>query len=436
MFSDTEIFKSKNDIDIFLDRAETDLVQVYKHIDRIGLIVQERILRAFREHHLTEEFFAERTGYGIDDIGRDVIDEIFADIFEAEACACRVQFVSGTHAIACAIMGNMASGQRMVGLTGRPYDTLLEVIGIDDKDPGQLPQRGSLRSFGVDYAQIDCVDMLDLVDSEAALVAAIKDVGHADLYHIQKSRGYSMQRKTLSNVEIGQMIQAVRRVNPDSLVFVDNCYGEFVEEHEPIYYGADIVAGSLIKNPGGGMALTGGYVAGRKQCVEGALMRLTAPGIGGHLGITFNQNRSILQGVFIAPSVVGQAVKGAHLAARVFEKLGLKTFPDAMSPRYDLIQAVEFGDRQRLIDFCVALQKFSPVNAHVSPEPSGMPGYADQVIMAGGSFIEGATIELSADGPLRPPYAGYMQGGLSYLHVKCAMKGILELCLTGAAPFA
>jgi cystathionine beta-lyase family protein involved in aluminum resistance len=263
----------------------------------------------------------------------------------------------------------------------------------------------------------------------------IKAAAPAKLYHIQKSRGYSMSRQTLSNKDIAKYIAAIKAVDANASTFVDNCYGEFVEEQEPTAVGADLIAGSLIKNPGGGMALTGGYVAGRKDMVEGALLRLTAPGIGGHLGITFNQNRPVLQGLFLAPSVVSQAVKGAMLVASVFEKLGMIVHPAPAADRYDIIQAVEFGNRERLINFCRALQSFSPVNAHVSPEPSSMPGYADQVVMAGGTFVEGATIELSADGPLRPPFAVYLQGGLSYLHVKCALLGSLNLSAEGVTPF-
>jgi cystathionine gamma-lyase len=408
-----------SELETLFQEAEDELQASFSLIDRRALAVQKRVLQAFAANKLTEEYFAERTGYGIDDYGRDVIDKIFADIFEAEAASVRMQFVSGTHAIACALFGNLRPGEKMVSLTGQPYDTLLEVIGLEE-GKGQFT-RGSLKELGVSYAQLD----INPCASADELAGELAKAGPAHLYHIQKSRGYSMQRKSFSNLEIQKLIQAVKTFNKDAIVFVDNCYGEFVEEHEPTFYGADLVAGSLIKNPGGGLALTGGYVAGRARCVEGALLRLTAPGIGGHLGITFNQNRLILQGVFLAPSVVSQALKGALLAAHVFTKLGLKVDPGPFDKRYDIIQAIEFGAADKLINFCRALQKFSPVNAHVAPEPSDMPGYADQVIMAGGSFIEGATIELSADGPLRAPFAAYMQGGLSYLHVKCALMGIM-----------
>lgn len=418
-----------NKIEKLVQASEASLVEAFKRQEAIALKNQERVLNAFRENRLTEEFFAEHTGYGIDDIGRETMDAVFADVFETEACAVRMQMVSGTHAIACALFGNLAGGEKMVGLTGKPYDTLHQVIGAQSE-----PRRGSLRAAAVTYEELDLTPYL--VDfNEAAILAAIEKVRPARLYHIQKSRGYSMKRPTLSNSQIEKLIAAVRKVDAGALFFVDNCYGEFVEDAEPLAHGADLIAGSLIKNPGGGLALTGGYVAGKKELVDGALDRLTAPGIGGHLGITFNQNRLVFQGLFMAPSVVLSAVQGAMLAASVFGELGMKVDPGPQSERFDIIQAVEFGDREKLINFCRALQTYSPVNAHVAPEPSSMPGYADEVIMAGGSFVEGATIELSADGPLRPPFAAYLQGGLSYLHVKCALQGALILSESGVTPF-
>lgn len=412
-----------------IEQAEGELKEAFARMDRIALVNQKRVLDSYREHQVTEEYFAERTGYGIDDIGREMIDKVFASVLQAEAAAVRVQMVSGTHAIACALFGNLEPGDTLVVLTGKPYDTLEEVIGAGGTK--QEPVRGSLTALGVKYKEL----ALDPTLSVEELSKQIKAAAPAKLYHIQKSRGYSMSRQTLSNKDIAKYIAAIKAVDAKASTFVDNCYGEFVEEQEPTAIGADLIAGSLIKNPGGGMAITGGYVAGRKDMVEGALLRLTAPGIGGHLGITFNQNRPILQGLFLAPSVVSQAVKGAMLVASVFEKLGMIVHPAPAADRYDIIQAVEFGNRERLINFCRALQSFSPVNAHVSPEPSSMPGYADQVVMAGGTFVEGATIELSADGPLRPPFAVYLQGGLSYLHVKCALLGSLNLSAEGVTPF-
>lgn len=412
-----------------IEQAEGELKDAFARMDRIALVNQKRVLDSYREHQVTEEYFAERTGYGIDDIGREMIDKVFASVLQAEAAAVRMQMVSGTHAIACALFGNLEPGDTLVVLTGKPYDTLEEVIGAGGTR--EEPVRGSLTALGVKYKEL----ALDPNLSVEELSQQIKLAAPAKLYHIQKSRGYSMSRQTLSNKDIAKYIAAIKAVDAKASTFVDNCYGEFVEEQEPTAVGADLIAGSLIKNPGGGMALTGGYVAGRKDMVEGALLRLTAPGIGGHLGITFNQNRPVLQGLFLAPSVVSQAVKGAMLVASVFEKLGMIVHPAPSADRYDIIQAVEFGNRERLINFCRALQSFSPVNAHVSPEPSSMPGYADQVVMAGGTFVEGATIELSADGPLRPPFAVYLQGGLSYLHVKCALLGSLNLSAEGVTPF-
>ncbi|HNM50706.1 MAG TPA: methionine gamma-lyase family protein [Candidatus Obscuribacter sp.] len=410
--------------ELLLD-CEKELFESFQEVERIALLNQERVLRAFAANKLTEEFFAEHTGYGIDDCGREAMDAIFADVFECEAAAVRMQMVSGTHAIACALFGNLAPGDKLVVLTGKPYDTLNQVIGAS------AHSHGSLVHLGVKYEELDQTNMLDTA-SDGEIRAELAAVAPARLYHIQKSRGYSTERPTLSNQAIKRLAALVKEVDAGAHVFVDNCYGEFVEEHEPVALGADLMAGSLIKNPGGGLALTGGYVAGKKTLVENSLIRLTAPGIGGHLGVTFNQNRLVFQGLFLAPSVVSGAVKGAMLAASCLARLGLKVDPSPLARRFDIIQAIEFGNRQRLINFCRALQSYSPVNAHVAPEPSGMPGYDDEVIMAGGSFVEGATIELSADGPLREPYAAYLQGGLSYLHVKMALLGALNQCAAAA----
>ena len=400
--------------------AEHDLRDTFAAIDEVALQNQRRVLDAFRHHRLSPEYFAERTGYGMDDAAREVLDRVFADIFGAEAAAVRLQIVSGTHALACALFGNLESGDRMVSLTGHPYDTMEKVIGLKGGE------RGSLLSIGVQYQEENLIPLLAqpalLTEKVRAAVAA-----PCRLAYIQKSCGYSTERRTLRNEDISLLCRQVKASNPDCLVLVDNCYGEFVEASEPTACGADLVAGSLIKNPGGGLAISGGYVAGRSHLVEAALNRLTAPGIGGHLGLTFNQNRLLFQGLFLAPTVVASAVKGAHLFARVFSNLGFEVFPSASETRGDIIQAIKFGERTRLVNFLKALQHFSPVDAHVMPEPALMPGYADQVVMAGGTFIEGSTIELSGDGPLRPPYAAFVQGGLTYAHVKIALIGVLEL---------
>ncbi len=415
----------ENDVAKLIQDTEDSLREAFAKIDAIAMHNQRKVLDAFREHRLTEEYFAERTGYGIDDPARAVLDGIFASVFGAEQAAVRMQMVSGTHALACALLGNLHAGQRMVSLTGAPYDTLKEVIGIEGDD-----KRGSLIGSGVKYVETEIA-----FADKSEYAAKLANVGAADMFYLQKSCGYSFARKTMSCAQLGDVIAAVKTAYPNSIVMVDNCYGEFVEATEPTDHGADLIAGSLIKNPGGGLAITGGYVAGRSDLVEAALKRLTAPGIGGHLGITFNQTRLVLQGLFLAPSVVSQAVKGSLLAAGLMERLGFKVNPSSKDKRYDIIQAIELEKRDRLINFCRALQRWSPVNAHVSPEPTQMPGYQDEVVMAGGTFVEGSTIELSADGPLRPPFAVFLQGGLSYLHVKCALEGAIRLSRSGEMPF-
>jgi cystathionine beta-lyase family protein involved in aluminum resistance len=403
-----------------VDSAEASLAPVYKRIDEIALKNQAKVLNAFRKHRLTEEYFAERTGYGMDDAARDFIDEAFATIFGAEAAAVRMQLVSGTHALACALFGNLMPGDRMVTLTGAPYDTLEKVIGY------KVESSGSLKSLGVLYQECD---LIALLDDEKAMRKTLQESVAAPtrMAYIQKSCGYSFTRRTLTSQDIEKICKLVHDLNPDCIVLVDNCYGEFVEEVEPTEVGADLIAGSLIKNPGGGLAISGGYIAGRARFVEAALNRLTAPGIGGHLGLTFNQNRLLLQGLFTAPAVVSNAVKAACLTAEVFKRIKFDVKPESHEIRGDIIQAIRFGDAPRLVNFLKAIQSFSPVNAHVVPEPATMPGYEDKVVMAGGTFIEGSTIEFSADGPLRPPYVAFVQGGLTYQHVKCALVGTLEL---------
>jgi cystathionine beta-lyase family protein involved in aluminum resistance len=419
---------SRLDIGKLIGDAEKILSEKFREIDAVASINHRRVLTAMRTHRLTEEFFAEKTGYGMHDKGREVIDMIFADALQAEAAAVRMHFVSGTHAIATALFGNLSHGQKMVSLTGKPYDTMLSVIGLPDAEPG------TLRAAGVEYEQLE----LDphWIDDETLFDQLEKSVvPPCAVTYIQKSRGYSFQRRTLSNSEIGKLATAVKKVNPHCLVIVDNCYGEFVEACEPTSVGADLIAGSLIKNPGGGLAICGGYVAGRQAAVDSALNRLTAPGIGGHLGLTFNQNRLLMQGLFLAPNVVAESVKGVMLFAQTLMDLGLTVKPDPLEMRFDVIQAVEFKTEPKLVAFCRAIQRCSPVNSHVAPEPSEMPGYPDPVVMAAGTFIDGATIELSADGPIRPPFAGFIQGGLSYLHVKCVLEETLNLCVSGEFPF-
>jgi cystathionine beta-lyase family protein involved in aluminum resistance len=412
-----------------IKQAESALVDSFQRIDDIALTNQRKVLQAFRQHRLTEEYFAEKTGYGLNDAARDAIDAIFASVFGAEAAAVRMQLVSGTHAIAAALFGCLRPGDRMASLTGQPYDSLLDVIGI-----GKTTQPGCLKDLGVDYIE-GSIDPKQSTDAQIEAHLRELVAPPTRLCHIQKSCGYSFERRTFSNEDIARLAAAVKRANPECVVFVDNCYGEFVETLEPVAIGADLMAGSLIKNPGGGLAISGGYIAGKRDLVDRALNRMTAPGIGGHYGLTFNQNRPLLQGLFMAPCVVSHAVKGAMLFAHVFGQLGLKVKPAPAEQRFDIIQAIEFGSADRLVAFCRAIQMWSPVNAHVTPEPSEMPGYPDPVIMAAGTFVEGSTIELSADGPLRPPFAAFLQGGLTYLHVKCALEEALSLAASGELSF-
>lgn len=420
-------------------QAEKSLAAEFEFVDETALHNQRKVLDAFREHKLTEEHFAEHTGYGIDDAGREALDGIFAQVFAAPKAAVRMQVVSGTHALALCLFGCLRPGDRLVSITGAPYDTLQQVIGIAGDG------RGSLKELGVSYAEIEIDPSLQTSNAGSSAIETQKAdwlkrlkvllQAPTRLVTIQKSCGYSFDRRTLSNEEIGEMITLVKSINPECLVMVDNCYGEFVQTTEPTSHGADIIAGSLIKNPGGGLAISGGYIAGREDLIESALYRLTAPGIGGHQGVSFNQNRLLFQGLFLAPSVVASAVKGAMLSSIVFSDLGLAVKPTPKDRRFDIIQAIKFGDKQKLVNFCRAIQYFSPVNAHVAPEPAGMPGYEDQVVMAGGTFVEGSTIELSADGPLREPYAAFLQGGLTYLHIKCMLEGAITRSRSGELPF-
>lgn len=404
--------------------AENALSARFAEIDAIAAGNQRRVMEAFAAVRLCDEHFVEKTGYGRDDSARQAIDEIFAAVFGAEAAAVRVQLVSGTHALACALSGVLSPGDRLACLTGKPYDTLEEVIGIVGDEPG------SLKRLGVDYLEIDVQEAFDGRTSLDELLARAVSPP-TRLAYIQKSCGYSYARRSLANEDIKRLTEAVKRINSNCAILVDNCYGEFVEDREPTAVGADLMAGSLIKNPGGGLALTGGYIAGRKPLVQAALNRLTAPGIGGHLGVTHNQNRLICQGLFLAPSVVAAAVKGAMLFAYVFSELGFPVAPGPFARRTDIIQAIELGCESRLISFCQSIQKLSPVNSHVAPEPADMPGYQHKVVMAGGTFIEGATIELSADGPLREPFAVFLQGGLTYLHVKYVLEELSSLIQSG-----
>lgn len=384
-------------------QVQGDLREQFERIDAIAAVNTEKVLSAFQRHRVAENYFAGTTGYGYDDLGRDKLDEIYADIFHTEAALVRIQFVNGTHAITCALFGALKAGDVLVSAVGAPYDTLLGAIGAVDKG------HGSLADYGVEYRQVDLVN--DQPDLEGMARAAADPRVKAVL--IQRSRGYST-RASLSVEQIGEMCRRIKAVNPNVSILVDNCYGEFTEELEPTQVGADLVVGSLIKNPGGGLAPTGGYIAGRRDLVEGAAMRLTAPGIGGECGCTLGQNRLLYQGLFLAPHTVAQALKTAVFAAGVMERLGYETQPTSREVRHDIIQMIHMKQPEALKKFCKGIQFGAPVDSFVTPEPWAMPGYDNDVIMAAGAFVQGASIELSADAPMREPYTVYLQGGLTY----------------------
>jgi cystathionine beta-lyase family protein involved in aluminum resistance len=385
-------------------QAEQDLVPVFARVDRIAQHNTEKVLAAFHRARVSDTHFIGTTGYGYDDRGRDTLDRIYADVFHCEDALVRIGFVNGTHALTAALFGMLRPGDVLLSVMGAPYDTLQSAIGISGDEPGNL------RQFGVGYRQVD-----PTAEGEPDYDAIAEAVRAADVKTvlIQRSRGYST-RAALNIDRIRRIVDTVRAVNETVHIMVDNCYGEFVEELEPTDVGADLIVGSLIKNPGGGLCLTGGYIAGKKDLVEAAAMRLTSPGIGRECGCTLDQNRSLYQGFFMAPHTTAQAVKTAAFCARMMELLGYKSSPASDSVRTDIVQTIEFGNPEGLCKFCRGIQAGAPVDSFVTPEPWDMPGYADPVIMAAGAFVQGASIELSADGPMRPPYLAYMQGGLTY----------------------
>ena len=384
-------------------QAEEGLGPQFARIDAIAQANSRRVLAAFQKHRVAEAYFAGTTGYGYDDLGRDKLDEIYADLFGTEDALVRLQFVNGTHAIACALFGALKAGDVLVSAVGAPYDTLLGVVGAVDKG------HGSLKDYGVEYRQVELVN--DAPD-RAGLAETVSDP-RVKAVLIQRSRGYAT-RASLSVDEIGDLCAIVRKSNPNAAILVDNCYGEFVEEREPTHVGADLVVGSLIKNPGGGLAPTGAYIAGRRDLVEGAAMRLTCPGIGRECGATLGNNRLLYQGLFLAPHTVAQAVKTAVFAARLMELLGYEADPKSDAERHDIIQMLHLKNPEAVKRFCRGIQSGAPVDSYVTPEPWDMPGYDCPVIMAAGAFIQGASIELSADAPMREPYTVYLQGGLTY----------------------
>ena len=384
-------------------QAMGDLAEQFAHIDAVSAENTRRVLEAFQDHRVAEAYFSGTTGYGYDDLGRDKLDEIYAQIFGTEAALVRIQFVNGTHAIACALFGALKAGDVLLSAVGAPYDTMLGAIGVVDKG------HGSLKDYGVEYRQVELLNNKPDLEGMAAAAAG----PNVKVVLIQRSKGYST-RASLSVDEIGEMVRVIKAANPNAAIIVDNCYGEFVETIEPTHVGADLVVGSLIKNPGGGLAPTGGYLAGRRDLVEGAAMRLTVPDIGGECGCTLGQNRLLYQGLFMAPHTVAQAVKTAVFAARVMELLGYEAQPKSTDLRHDIIQMLHMKAPEPLKKFCKGIQMGAPVDSFVTPEPWDMPGYDSPVIMAAGSFVQGASIELSADAPMRPPYTVYLQGGLTF----------------------
>jgi cystathionine beta-lyase family protein involved in aluminum resistance len=398
-----------------LHEAEQTLFQIFSGIDAQVKENLKRVLAAFHHHRVGAHHFAGVTGYGHSDLGRQTLDQVFAEIMGAEAAAVRVQFVSGTHAIACALFGVLRPGDEMLSVAGPPYDTLEEVIGLRGN------QQGSLSEFGVTYRQLNLTHEGNI--DWHGLSCAVKS--ETRLVLIQRSCGYSW-RSSLSIDDIEKIIYLVKKQNPNTICFVDNCYGEFVADREPTAVGADLMAGSLIKNPGGTIVTAGGYVAGRADLVEAATCRLTAPGIGSSGGATFDQNRLLFQGLFLAPQMVGEAMKGNHLTAQVFHELGYPVNPLPHEPRRDVIQAVQLGSPEKLITFCRAIQQHSPIGSYLEPVPAPMPGYESQLVMAGGTFIDGSTSEFSADGPLREPYVVFCQGGTHWTHVAIALEAAIE----------
>lgn len=383
--------------------------------DDTALLNQQKVLQAFHSQKVSDHHFNPSTGYGYDDEGRDTLEKVYAEVFKAEAALVRAQIISGTHAITISLFGILRPGDELLYITGKPYDTLESIVSGGDKDTG------SLRDFGIGYSHID-LDSNNQPDWNK-IKEAVTD--KTKVFAIQRSRGYDT-RPSFTVDEIEAMIEKVRGIKKDAIVFVDNCYGEFVEMREPIEAGADLIAGSLIKNPGGGLAKIGGYIAGRHDLVEKCAYRMTSPGIGGEAGASLNTLPDMYQGFFMAPHIVSQALKGAIFTAALLEESGMATTPHYKDKRTDLIQSVSFETAEQMIAFCRTIQANSPVNAQFLPEAAYMPGYEDDVIMAAGTFVQGSSIELTADGPIRPPYTAYIQGGLTYEHVRIAVVNAVE----------
>ena len=399
-------------------QAERFLEKEFEQVNDIRDFNQRKVLKAFFDNKVAPEHFYTVSGYGHDDLGREVLDKVFAQVFGSEKALVRIHFASGTHTLACALFGNLKYGDKLISVAGTPYDTMQEVIGTAGDEE---TKRASLIGNGVLYDEVPLIDGME-IDFDK-LEEMVDDT--TTMVLIQRSKGYST-RKSLAMETIEQICKVVKAKNPNCICFVDNCYGEFADTKEPLEVGADLMAGSLIKNAGGGIVEAGGYIAGKELLVDRAANRLTAPGIGSEGGAMFNQHRLIFQGLFMAPSIVSEAIKGAILASKVFEDIGFDSSPKYYEKRTDIIQNIIFGAPEPLEEFCRTIQSLSPVNGYVTPIPEYIPGYEDKVIMAGGTFIEGSTIELSADGPMRAPYVAYMQGGLNYAHVKICLEEIVK----------
>ena len=398
-------------------RIEAALEDRFTEIDGNAEYNQLKVIAAMQKNRVSDIHFSGTTGYGYNDLGRETLEQVYADVFHTEDALVRPQIVCGTHALYTALAGNLRPGDELLSPVGKPYDTLEEVIGIRESN-------GSLREYGISYRQVDLLP--DGTFDYDGIRAAINE--KTKLVTIQRSKGYA-SRPTLSAEQIGELIAFVKSIKPEVICMVDNCYGEFVERIEPSDLGADMVVGSLIKNPGGGLAPIGGYIVGKKDCVENAAFRLTSPGLGREVGASLQVLPSFYQGLFLAPTVTAGALKGAIFAANLYETLGFKVVPSGDAPRYDIIQAIEFGTPEGLISFCEGIQYAAPVDSFVTPEPWDMPGYDSQVIMAAGAFVSGASIELSADGPIKPPYAVYFQGGLTWQHAKFGILKSLQQCV-------
>jgi len=395
--------------------VEEKIKPIHAKVDEMAFFNQQKVLAAFRKHQVSDFHLHPSNGYGYDDEGRDNLERVYATVFGAEAAIVRAQIISGTHAITLSLFGVLRPGDELVYITGKPYDTLQSIVDGGDKDTG------SLKDFGIGYSHVNLIDDRDI--DWKGVQASINE--STKMVAIQRSKGYAT-RPSFTIEEIQQMCGKIREIKSDVIIFVDNCYGEFVEAMEPTEIGADSMAGSLIKNPGGGLAKIGGYIAGRAELVEKCAYRMTSPGIGAEAGASLNTLADFYQGFFLAPHVVAQSLKGAIFTSAMLEEVGMSTYPHYEAKRTDLIQSVSFQTAEQMVAFCQEIQAASPVNAHFAPEPAYMPGYEDDVIMAAGTFVQGSSIELTADGPIRPPYTAFIQGGLTYEHVKYAICSAVQ----------